>query len=177
MIVLVIMALAGVAMMKQAGSGLTIAGNVAFKQGALSAADLGTEAAIAWWKSKSEDELLSDLPTDGYYSDWGVVGDVRRAGDPTRYDWSVAKTVTTNDGLQHEVAYIIERMCMNKDEARTVAGQLCVVTPISDGADKTTRPIEYPGSLAGDRSRIHYRISTRVVGVKNTTAFIQVMIQ
>ena len=49
LIVLVVMALAGVAMMRQSGSGLSIAGNIGMKQNATAAGDFGTETAIAWW--------------------------------------------------------------------------------------------------------------------------------
>ena len=48
LIVLIIMTLAGLALLRQMGVGTSIAGNVAFKENATSVADRGTEAARAW---------------------------------------------------------------------------------------------------------------------------------
>ena len=48
LIVLIIMTLAGLALLRQMGVGTSIAGNVAFKENATSVADRGTEVARAW---------------------------------------------------------------------------------------------------------------------------------
>jgi type IV pilus assembly protein PilX len=178
LIVLVVMALAGVAMMRQSGSGLSIAGNIGMKQNATSAGDLGTETAIAWWdvQRKLPGVLDSDIPAEGYFSSWGAAGDARLSGDPTRYPWGSAKQATANDGTGNEVLYIIERLCLNADQAANVAGQLCVNSPISDGTDKSGTCDHYPKSCGDDATAIHYRISSRIQGPKNTVSYTQVMV-
>ena len=98
LIVLVVMALAGVAMMRQSGSGLSIAGTVGMKQNATAAGDFGTESAIAWWAAQRSvpGALDSDVPGEGYFSSWGAPGDARLGGDPSRYPWGSAKQATAN---------------------------------------------------------------------------------
>jgi len=48
LIVLIIMTLAGLALLRQMGAGTSIAGNIAFKENATSVADRGTEVARKW---------------------------------------------------------------------------------------------------------------------------------
>ena len=48
--VLIVMSLTGLAMMRQMGGSLSIAGNVAFKESATSSADAGTEIARDWFR-------------------------------------------------------------------------------------------------------------------------------
>lgn len=179
LIVLVVMALAGVAMMRQSGSGLSVAGNVGMKQNATSAGDFGTESAIAWWvvQKAIPNGLDNDVLAQGYFSSWGVAGDPRLAGDPTRYPWGSAKQATANDGTSNEVSYIIERLCLNPNQASDNAAQLCVNSPVQDGRDKSGTCDNYPKSCGDDITAIHYRISSRIQGPRNTVSYIQVMVQ
>jgi hypothetical protein len=179
LIVLVVMALAGVAMMRQSGTGLSIAGNVGMKQNATAAGDFGTEAAIAWWvvQKAIPNALDNDVAAEGYYSSWGTVADKRLTGDPTLYPWGSAKQATPNDGTGNEVSYIIERLCLNAAQAANNANQLCVVTTVDDGRDKSGTCDHYPKSCGDDITAIHYRISSRIQGPRNTVSYIQVMVQ
>ena len=183
LIVLVVMALAGVAMMRQSGSGLSIAGNVGMKQNATSAGDFGTEAAIAWWLPRKTvaGALDSDVPAEGYFSNWGVAGDSRMLGDPTRYPWDTGtyKTATTNDGTNNEVRYIVERMCLVANQTPDAAGQMCVNSKLTEGTDHGVGCGNYPQDTLcqGTAVAIHYRISSRIQGPKNTFSYIQVMVQ
>lgn len=184
LIVLVVMALAGVAMMRQSGAGLSIAGNVGMKQNATSAGDFGTEAAIAWWlplKRLGSPVLNNDVPAEGYFSNWGVAGDSRLLGDPTRYPWDTGtfKTATTNDGTNNEVRYIVERMCLVANQTGEAAGQMCVNSKLTEGTDHGGGCGNYPQDTLcqGTAVAIHYRISSRIQGPKNTFSYIQVMVQ
>ena len=181
MIVLVVMALAGVAMVRQSGSGLSIAGNLAFKQGATSAGDYGTEMALAWWLPLRGTVALDfDVPAEGYYSNWGAGGTPRLSGDPSTYDWNaLAKKVIVDDGTRagNQVSYIIERLCLEPGKNPEDAAQICVRTPPSGGMNKSTTTQHYPKSDGEDRFVIHYRISTQIVGPKQTLSYIQVMVR
>jgi len=181
MIVLVVMALAGVAMVRQSGAGLSIAGNLAFKQGATSAGDYGTEAAINWWLPlRGTVALDNDVSAEGYYSNWGAAGTPRLTGDPSTYDWNtLAKKVVVDDGTRagNQVSYIIERLCLNPGMNPEDPAQICVKTPPSGGADQSVRTREYPETAGEDRLVVHYRISTQIVGPKRTLSYIQVMVR
>jgi Tfp pilus assembly protein PilX len=48
LVVLIVMSLAGLAMLRQMGAGVSIAGNIAFKENATSSADAGTEVGRQW---------------------------------------------------------------------------------------------------------------------------------
>jgi type IV pilus assembly protein PilX len=180
LIVLVVMALTGVAMIRQSGTGLSIAGNVGMRQNSLSGADLGTEAAMAWWVPLRNvpGALDLDLPAQGYFSDWGTSNAARLSGDPTQYPWDNANSVlvTADDGTGNEVRYIIERLCEDKDVSSTAAGQKCVQMPIKDGNDMSGTCDNYPKACPPPPMVVQYRVSSRSVGPRNTVSYIQVML-
>jgi hypothetical protein len=180
MIVLVVMALSGLAMIRQSGGSLSVAGNLAFKQGATSTGDFGTEAALNWWNPlRGTSALDNNVPAEGYYSDWGSApGDPRLQGDPSLYDWSLAKVVP-DDGTRagNDVSYIIERLCLTPGLNPADPAQLCVKTPPTGGVNKSVRQEDYGDRNGEDRAYIHYRISTRIQGPKKTLSYIQVMVQ
>ena len=176
LIVLVIMALTGIAMIRQSGTGLSIAGNAGFRQNAVSGADLGTEQALVWFRSKTELELASTDVTAGYYSDWGN-GDARRkAGDPTSYDWASSQLVTADDGTGNQVNYVIERLCLNPNAAKDAVNQHCVQTEVTEGSDKSGTCDNYPKSCPPPPKLVQYRVSSRALGPRNTVSYIQVML-
>ena len=179
LIVLVIMALTGVAMIRQSGVGLSIAGNVGIRQNALSAADLGTEAAVAWWAPlRGTVTLDNNSATDGYFADWGGLDPARKSGDPTTYDWSNAKSklVTSDDGTGNEVRYVVERLCLTAGLSTTASGQQCVQTVVKDGNDMSGTCDNYPRNCPAAAMIVQYRVSSRAVGPRNTVSYIQVML-
>lgn len=182
LIVLVVMALTGVAMVRQSGTGLSIAGNVGMRQNALSGADLGTEAAMAWWMPLRNvaGALDSDLPAQGYFSDWGspLLAPNRLAGDPSTYPWDNANSVlvTSDDGTGNEVRYIIERLCEDPNASTTAVDQRCVQMPVKDGNDMSGTCAHYPKLCQPPAMVVQYRVSSRSVGPRNTVSYIQVML-
>lgn len=183
LIVLVIMALTGLAMIRQSNSGLSIAGNLGTRQNALSGADLGTEAAMNWWLPLSQAgsvTLNSDSLANGYFSDWGTTDPTRLAGDPSKYDWSAAGhsvLAAADDGSGNSVRYIIERMCMNANTAPGVPGQKCVQTQVTSGQTKSGDCADYPNDpLCQPQLTVYFRVSTQVKGPRNSLSYIQVMV-
>ena len=181
LIVLVVMALTGVGMIRQSGTGLSIAGNVGMRQNALSGADLGTEAAMAWWMPlRGTNTLNVDNPAQGYFSDWGstALAPNRLAGDPSTYPWDNANSVlvTSDDGTGNEVRYIIERLCETREMPSTDASQHCVQIPVKDGNDMSGTCAHYPKLCPPPPMAVQYRVSSRSVGPRNTVSYIQVML-
>lgn len=180
LIVLVVMALTGIAMVRQSGTGLSIAGNLGLRQNALSGADLGTEAALAWWAPLRDTAgaLDNHQPTLGYFADWGRLDPVRLSGDPTRYDWSDANSVlvTNDDGTGNEVRYVIERLCLNAAAPPDDTNQRCVQTTSMGGKDMSGTCMHYPRSCDPPTAMVHYRVSSRSIGPRNTVSYIQVML-
>jgi hypothetical protein len=182
LIVLVVMALTGLAMIRQSSSGLSIAGNLGIRQGAVSGADLGTEAAMSWLKPKlsaGAGALDNDIAGQAYYSDWGTSDASRLNGDPTLFsaaDWNNSVLVTSDDGTGNEVRYIVERLCLKPNLPQSDSTQQCVETTLTDGSDKSGTCDNYPKSCPSPPSVVHYRVSTRVKGPRNTVSYIQVML-
>ena len=89
LIVLVAMSLAGIALFRQVGTGLTIAGNLAFKQAATAAADFGVEDARKWLTGAATAGISLNIDkAPGYYSSWDTTF------DPATFDWTNNATVT-----------------------------------------------------------------------------------
>ena len=177
LVVLIVMSLAGLAMMRQMGTGISVAGNVAFKQNATSTSDVGVEAARAWFVVQPTAVLESNLPAQGYYATWSPPWGP--TVDPRQFDWTGgAATATVGAGaadiaMGNTTQYIIQRLCQNTGPVQDGA-QVC-----SDLEDDTTRE---RGSLDGSSPRLppsfkpYFRVTTRVVGPRNTVSFTQVIL-
>lgn len=69
LVVLIVMALGALALLRSVTTGLLIAGNFAFREAAVLAAESGSEAAIEWLSERATDaELLADQADAGYYA-------------------------------------------------------------------------------------------------------------
>ncbi len=171
LIALVIMSMAGVLMLRSLGSGLGIAGNVAFKEGATMGADRGVEAARAWLLVAANDKDTTDLSArPGYFSTWngGMTG-TDTEFDPFAFDWGTAANRNVLAELNgNTVQYVIHRLCRN-DGSASASGQVCVTSESANQfkASNSTLPV----------TRVpHFRITSRVLGPRNTVSFIQVIV-
>ena len=174
LIVLVVMALAGIAMMRQSGSGVSISGNLAFKQNATNVADIGTEAARTWILAQSAATLSADNAPIGYYSSWGGSSDV----DPMSLNWANSTQATANDGTGNQVLYIIHRLCEFANVAANSPAQHCAdASADGSGVSHGSTGTEYPGGIGTAVAQPYFRISSQVTGPKNTVSYIQVIMQ
>lgn len=171
LVVLIVMTLAGLAMLRQMSSGVSIAGNIAFKQGATAVADAGIEAARNWMTLNSA-VLGADAPANGYYATWA--GNV----DPTSADWlpmwnAVPDTLVTNSG---NVRYIVQRLCALPGPSFGGAQQCSeFVDPSGGGGSRA-------GGSYGDVGAFQmpapfFRVTARVIGPRNTVSYTQVVLK
>lgn len=177
LVVLIVMSLAGLAMMRQMGTGLSVAGNIAFKQNATSTADAGTEAARAWYTTQPTAVLEVDDPVRGYYATWS--GTWGTTVDPTQFNWLTgAATAAVGAGaadtaMNYTSQYIIQRLCQNTGSVQA-ATQVC-----SDLEDDQSRDHGSYNPYAGSfppSFKPYFRVTTRVVGPRNTVSFTQVIL-
>ena len=161
LIVLVIMTLAGLAMLRQLGTGVSIAGNVAFKQNATNVADVGTESAYAWIMAHGLALDSDGIAGTGYFSSWGT------SVDPNAFDWPNAPVIT-DAATGNTVRYVIHRLCELPNTGAKDAG--CSAEP--------GKSLDKSGSVGGFSADPHpyYRITTQVTGPRNTLSYIQVVI-
>jgi type IV pilus assembly protein PilX len=161
--VLILMTLAGLAMLRQMGGSVSIAGNLAFKQNATSAGDRGTETARALVMAPAFDRSTTNAAL-GYYSSWQK-DDV----DPASYFVASAPTIDAGNG--NFVSYVIHRLCETPNLDANAPTQRC-----SRSGDSVTTDKGVDGAASKDSSFLPYfRITTRVTGPRNTVSYIQVV--
>jgi type IV pilus assembly protein PilX len=180
LIVLVALTLAGLSMVRSSDTGVVIAGNLSFRQAASHAMDAGVEAAIAALPAdmplsgneipgKYHAFVLADADGDGL-PDLPAGQTWREKGNPSQ-----AYEIVAPGGMSgYTVRYVVERMCYTG-------------TPITDDISATDRCILEP-KVAGMQSaklgaadigqfqKLHYRVTVKVEGPRNTETFAQVML-
>ncbi len=182
LIVLVVMTLAGIALMRSTDTSNLIAGNMAFKQAATHSADQGVEAAIAWLEANNSGALLDpNIPSVGYTASsqnnlgyqtgeafWnGLTASgvcyLPMAGGVCAASPGVA------DASGNLMAFMIQRLCRQVGSRN---GNSCAV---ANGAIVTTGSGEgsQDDALTGTATSLYYRITVRVVGPRNTVSYIQ----
>ena len=171
LIVLIIMTLAGLALLRQMGAGTSIAGNIAFKENATSVADRGTEAARAWLMANSA-ITANDSVANGYLSSWA--GGV----DPTAFDWAGSSRTLTDDQAQtgNTARIIIHRLCATPNMSALDPAQRCSDFPVIN-AGESRGGGGYPSVLPGTAPSPFFRVTTRVDGPRNTVSYTQVLMQ
>jgi Tfp pilus assembly protein PilX len=163
LIALVVMSLAAVALIRSVDTSTIIAGNLASKQSATTSADGGVETA-----------LNADAATLGYYA--------TQAADPTTISWDATDslpatgtgTVAGKDVSGNTVRYVVQRMCRNAGEP---AEGNCLFGAPAVGTSSTA-VVDAPkaGAATSTEQSPIYRITARVVGVKNTISFVQAFV-
>jgi type IV pilus assembly protein PilX len=165
LIVLVAMTLAGIAMFRQIGSGVIIAGNIAFKENATSVGDFGIEAARAYLVGSGSSALQADQ-APGYISSWALTF------NPTTHNWSSNSTlVTSDDGTGNEVRYVIHRLCANPGSVNDPTQTCVTVGTASAGGSKGGG--SYGVLPLSNTTAPYFRITARVTGPRNTVSYVQ----
>ncbi len=166
LIVLVAMTLAGIAMFRQIGSGVIVAGNLAFKENATTVADLGLESARAYLVASGSATLQSDQ-SPGYVSTWAL------SFNPTTHTWTDANStrVTADDGTGNEVRYIIHRLCGVTGSVNAPT-QTCV-TVGSAAAGGSKGGGSYGVLPLTNTTAPYFRVTARAAGPRNTVSYVQ----
>lgn len=183
MIVLVVMSIAAIGLIRSTDTGVLLAGNLAFRQSAMHATDIGVETARQWLLDNSG-ALTADNPSMGYKANEQTNLDLT-GNDPTlsaKMNWSGTSgdprarclTATTNGNT---VCYVIHRLCQ-------LAGPL-------DGGTCTTKTGDVGGSSLGSIRQMttyqqgswtsttrfgYYRVTIRVAGPRNNVSYAQAFV-
>lgn len=184
LIAMLILTLSGVAIMRSIDSSMTLAGNIAFRQATLAAADQGVNTAFSWLLTRravGPSNMWDSVLSSGY-----------QAKVPTETDWTLASSwpsgriVTINAGNGNTISYRIFRLCAVEGNglagtanigAVNAPGQTCNTAYGTTGTSSSTlgnsqgaNAPQYQGNLL-----VFYRIVVRVVGPRNATSYVQVM--
>lgn len=172
LIVMVALSLAGVALVRSVDTTTAVVGNLAFRQAALLPANMAVEEAnAALFESGAIGSPDADVPAQNYFA--ARLGNDDARGVPfqlqQKKNFALPKILYIDNNL-FEVRYVIERSCR-------VAG------PASAANCDMMPPKQSPGGEVNagpppDLPRIpFYRLTVRVDGPQNTTAFLQAMLR
>ena len=179
LIVLVAMSLAGIALMRSVDSGVMIAGNLAFKQGTTLAGDSGVEAARTALNGMADTLRWNDSAASAYYSSLPVEPGPDFTGtdsNKTAYDWDAPNKSVTVAGISGvtKVQYVIHRMCIRTNQPAD-AGCVKGTTTTAGAASNTVRDASSSQNVQQAAAQ-YYRITTRVIGARNTQSFVEVIV-
>lgn len=197
LVALVTMTLAALGLIRSMDTGLTIAGNAAFKEATTAASDVSVDAATAWLQANSAAAAtLHASAAAGYYASWmlgcDLTGNRTPANKSDDVDWAGsggsscgAKGVpATGMPSGYSASYIVTRMCacdgapgaLCPNGSYNVCAGARANRGFHDTADYVNR-----GLAAEEVSRVatgspYYRIVTRVEGPRNTTSFVETVV-
>ena len=184
LLVMVALALAGIALIRSTDTTTTVSGNLVLKQAATSAVDRSIEQTIhaLWEVSPAPDRTVHNSARNYYACVRNAVGGCLASGSavPKIPDLlssasgcsnaGLTAGLVANDAAGNKSCFVIERMCLNTGPA---VGNNCNLSTGSFGADPGT--IHYTGLVrAGDA---FYRVTVRVEGPRNTVTYAQAMLR
>ena len=179
LIVMVALSFAGVALVRAVEATTAVVGNLAFRQAAISPANLAVETATAALFADAAPggvalivDKTNNLPAQNYYASRQPGEDVR--GIPVQLqkkaNYTLPRILYADAAQYFEVRYVIERSCI-------AAG------PATPGNCDMMPPKQGTGTTVGDTAPPalpqipFYRLTVRVDGPQNTTAFLQAMLR
>ena len=170
LVILVVMTLSALALIRSVNMTNLIAGNLAFRESALLSSERSTETALTWLASADAATLYDVSASNGYQA--------VRADPATGQSWDAFWIATladqsvtgTADVAGNTVSYVIHRLCDATGSPQTVN---CAKSPSTNvgGSQSGGSSI-----FLGSGSQVYYRITTRVAGPRNTTAYTQTIV-
>lgn len=156
-ILLVILMVSALALVRSSETVGAVAGNVAFKQAATEAGDIGIAAATNWLKALTN----ADAAVAGVY--YATRQNVDGYGLPT-VDWTPVPQATVN---AFKVQYVVERLCQGPTPVTNLSTQ-CLTDQNQQAGSKKVGSPSYSGGTA-----VYYRVTVRVKGPRNSESFVQ----
>ncbi|ADE12314.1 pilus assembly PilX family protein [Sideroxydans lithotrophicus] len=185
LIMLVAMTLAAIALMRSVDTTNLVSGNLAFQQSSLNAADTGTETAIAYlYNNVPNLQCDGSTPTNpcanGYKSYHQPLLEPPTANTTWESYWTamvggpgVVSLTTLPTG--YSGAFVIEAMCGSPQQVNCTIATSTTTTTTPQGQDIGSTSRDFSSST--QTSNLHYyRITTRVVGPRNSVSYVQAMI-
>lgn len=177
MIVLVALTLAGIALVRSVDTSNIIAGNLAFQQAAVNAGDVGTETAVTWLQNNvAGNTLQQSIPAQGYVASRQDPA----AGQSWETFWTntlvpagQVVTLAQDSSTGNTVSYTIQRMCAQVGDPAVPLTDCSVLQTVGSSAGSS----KGSGVIALQyNSQVYYRITSRIVGPRNTVAYVQTIV-
>jgi len=186
LIILVVMSLAGIAMVRSIDTGILVAGNLAFRQGSAHAGQRGIEEARDWLKDNGE-KLADDHPDVGYYASsqdaLDLTGNLtpKSVADDVKWESAVGMAsprCLLEDADKNTVCYIIHRLCSTSGielDSSQCTTRDTVAGGSSLGAVRQMGTYQQ-GAPASVTAYGYYRVTVRTRGPRNTVSFLQALV-
>lgn len=165
------MSLAAVALIRSVDTTSLIAGNLSFRRSATLSADSGTESAMAWLNSQNNTTLNNSVGSATFYYPTNT-GNAKGLVDGSTAQMATGQDITAGvDNAGNTITYIIQRMC---SATGPVSESICLLNTdsIAKNADNAG---EHTVVITTSKTPV-YRVTTKVVGPKNTVSYIQAFI-
>lgn len=173
LIALVVMSLAAVALIRSVDTNTMIAGNLAFKQAAISSADSGLETAIGWLTSRAasagEAAFDADDSANGFYST--SAADAKTLAAASTKLATGTEIIAGKDTSGNTVRYVVQRLCRTTGAANT--GSCLYGAPTDPTGTKGVKDASEAGGPSTTGTSVMFRVTVSVAGPKNTLGFIQ----
>ena len=186
LVVLAMMALATAAMLRSAGTGALVGGNLAQQQAAVGSSDPALEQAITWLEANSGKSSSTSASTCASGTSVLACDQTSRGYLATRTDPSSSQSWAdlwlslisagaspvslSADVAGNTSAYLIQRMCSAVGDA---ASGTCAVAPSSTECGQSH---SVSNESRGCTSQVYYRITVKTTGPRNTMSFTQTMV-
>jgi len=181
LIILVAMTLAGIATMRSVDTATLMAGNIAFRQSAVHAADQGLQTGFTGMSANLlTGNLDSDNPSIGYFAN--AAANEPNWLDPNVWNGDVKLNGGAPDASGNIVWYRIERMCPLKNcPANAICGgvsNLCASTPDPGAVSREGQDhFRQTGGVFSKPPAIHYRVTVRAQGPRGSVSIVQTMLR
>lgn len=168
---LIALTLAGLALIRSTDTTNVISGNLAFRQAALHATDVGVETAF-----DEIDTIAATVFLDKKYPNLCATGACNyyptrqatdSAGIPTVINWALVPSTTVDNS--YTVQYVLDRLCDAPLPVTDVRTQCMNTGAALVGSKKAgVEPLSKP-------VQVYYRATVRVVGPRNTESIVQAL--
>lgn len=193
LVMLVVISMSALALVRAVSTGILVAGNFAFRQAAVMAAEAGSEAAIVWLTERASlPDLYTDQPEHGYYAslpDGLDISGSAPADAKIAIDWDKdkcnsrtgvtcveASKATTRDDAGQIIQYVMHRLCRSTGSPQDAANSCLLYRESSQVSPKKGQLSYGAASRFTKDPAVYYRITTRVRGPRNTTVFVQTLV-
>ena len=187
MMIMVIMAITGLALLRAVDTGNLVAGNIGFKQAAIISADSALKDSANFLSTAT---LTADSAADGYYAtgnqvyDWtgqstpgdttdDVDWDGTNSGITTKAKQLTFPNGTTVDASGNRAYYIINRLCDHTGSSGAVGTSCATSNSQSTATGSTKVGASYGQKALTTTVQVYYRITVKVVGPRNTVSYSQ----
>jgi len=190
LIVLVAMSLAGIATMRSVDTSALIAGNIGFKESAMNGADQGIQAGQAYLATQASadqtqlylDHNVPGVSSIGYWASVDSQGRDRDFSNSATWANAAAVNGGVPDASGNTVYYIVERLCSQSglscapNATCNSTTNVCLSTPDAAVLSGEGLDMSAPNFFTKPPS-IHYRVTARSVGPRNSVTVVQTHIR